>query len=377
MHAHGRGCIIRWDGYAAQVSLIDFAEKETSFPPAPADDAAAAAASLRALYPVITPGDAALLAGYVTAVLKLKTELQAAVLVDRAVGVEIGRTVADVYGTSAVVLRFALTCPQPVLAVCGVRGLAESVAVLCPDKKVLTVDGGPRNEDDLPSAAEVLGLQAKYPDVPVFIEVGAPAALKAVAGVITVSEAEAHAAVSEHPATTFMYLPDRNVARSLAELTGKTAVTWNFAPPVRDRFTSEQVQALRALHPDGFVLAHAGCNAEVIALSDALSFAPSLYGLPEGRPVIVIDDGAPVEALHASDSRTVLPAERYRCRNSSRITLTLLHRALQQMQPTVLPEELLPALAASHAGLLIAAPEPEAEPVAKPTRRRRAPRSAS
>jgi len=96
--------------------------------------------------------------------------------------------IADFVGDSLAMARFAAGCPARVIVVCGVRFMAETVKLLCPDKRVLlpNLQAGCSLADSL-DAAYARALREAHPGIPLVAYVNTPAAVKAEADICCTS----------------------------------------------------------------------------------------------------------------------------------------------------------------------------------------------
>ncbi|MGC8735880.1 MAG: quinolinate synthase NadA, partial [Dissulfurimicrobium sp.] len=87
---------------------------------------------------------------------------------------------ADITGDSLALSIEASKTNADIILFCGVHFMAETAAIVCPDKKVLlpVIDAGCAMADML-TAAELRDFKKQYPDVPVVTYVNSTAEVKA------------------------------------------------------------------------------------------------------------------------------------------------------------------------------------------------------
>lgn len=176
---------------------------------------------------------------------------------------------ADMCGDSLELSIRAADTDAAIIVFCGVHFMAETAAILSPDKTVLI----PRPDAGCPMAdmitPEALAARLEtLPPLPVVTYVNSSAAVKALSSICCTS-ANAVKVVRSLPEAELLMTPDRNLARNTAAHTDKTIHLWEGCCPIHDRLTPADVEAARSAHPKALFLAHPECRPEVIAMADA------------------------------------------------------------------------------------------------------------
>ena len=168
--------------------------------------------------------------------------------------------VADLVGDSLELSMAAAKTDAEVIVFCGVHFMAETAAILCPDKTVLL----PRTDLGccLAESVKVDQLKARkeeLPGVPVVTYVNSTAAVKAESDICCTS-ANAVRVVNSLTASRVLMVPDQNLALYVARHTPKSVeiITWEGWCNVHDGLSPEDVQACREAHPQAVFLAHPG-----------------------------------------------------------------------------------------------------------------------
>lgn len=177
---------------------------------------------------------------------------------------------ADMCGDSLELSIRAARTDADIIVFCGVHFMAETAAILSPDKTVLL----PNPEAGCPMADMITpeALQRKLAEIgtlPVVTYVNSPASVKALSTICCTS-ANAPQVVESLDADELLMAPDRNLARYTASLTDKKIHYWEGYCPFHDRLTSAEIQAARDAHPKAVVMAHPECRPEVLALADVV-----------------------------------------------------------------------------------------------------------
>jgi len=177
--------------------------------------------------------------------------------------------IADFTGDSLALSKIALNTEAKVILFCGVSFMAETAAILNPDKVVLLPDKSARCP--LASMATVKRLRAKkkeYPDAAVVSYVNSSAAIKAESDICCTS-ANAADIVSSLKEEKILFLPDKNLGRFVASKTDKKIILWNgFCYVHHCNIQPEDIIWTREKHPKAEVIVHPECQPEVTNLAD-------------------------------------------------------------------------------------------------------------
>lgn len=177
--------------------------------------------------------------------------------------------IADFVGDSFGLAQQAAKAANSTVMMCGVRFMAETVKILCPEKKVLL----PEADAGCPMAEQLdketlLQLKAKYPGHAVAAYINTTAELKTLCDVCVTSSSAAKI-IKKMPEDKILFIPDRNLGGYIAaQCPEKTIVTVHGCCPTHAMFTAKDVDRARAAHPNALFLVHPECAAEVVAKAD-------------------------------------------------------------------------------------------------------------
>src|SRR5512133_142592 len=162
----------------------------------------------------------------VDAIRRLAAERDALILAHNYQRDEI-QEVADITGDSLGLSQEAARTERSVIVFCGVHFMAESAAILAPDKLVLI----PRPDAGCPMAdmvdpAGLRAMKAQHPGAPVVTYVNSTAAVKAESDICCTS-ANAVRVVNSLAEPEVILIPDRNLRRYIAERTNKICHIWD------------------------------------------------------------------------------------------------------------------------------------------------------
>ena len=199
---------------------------------------------------------------------RLKKEKNAVVLAHYYTVADI-QEVADFIGDSLALAQVAEGLDAPVVVMCGVHFMGETVKILCPEKKVLVPDlnAGCSLADSCP-APELEKFIAEHPGHTVVSYVNTSAAVKALTDVV-VTSGNALKIVNALPADEkIIFGPDRNLGNYINSLTGRDMVLWDGACHVHEKFSLDKILELKNIYPEAKVLVHPECPAPIRIVAD-------------------------------------------------------------------------------------------------------------
>jgi quinolinate synthase len=198
--------------------------------------------------------------------------------------------VADFVGDS---LELALMASKvkdaDVICFCGVHFMAETAKIVNPSRTVLlpNLAAGCQLADSAPAEdlrRRIEELKRDYPDLAVVSYVNTSAAVKALSDVI-VTSANAAKVVRTLPNKNILFVPDRNLARYVAEqLPEKNVIPWEGFCYVHQQITPDEVRRVRETNPDIEILVHPECRADVAKLADAVLSTSGMVKWAKERP---------------------------------------------------------------------------------------------
>ncbi|WP_394694099.1 quinolinate synthase NadA [Hyphobacterium sp.] len=229
---------------------------------------------------VILPEEWPAHAPLIAAINRLKKERGAIILAHNYMTPEIFSCVGDLSGDSLALARMAADVEEDIIVQAGVHFMAETAKIMCPDKTVLIPDmrAGCSLAESI-TGEDVAAIKAKYPHLPIVTYVNTSAAVKAEADVCCTSGNAVQVvewAAKEWNTDTVILIPDEFLAKNVAANTDIRILTWKGACEVHERFTAEDVEALREGHPGVVVLTHPESPSDVVAAAD---YAGSTAGM--------------------------------------------------------------------------------------------------
>jgi quinolinate synthase len=241
--------------------------------------------------------------------------------------------IADHTGDSLELARVAAKNDADMIVFCGVYFMAESASILSPEKKVIIPDpeaGCPMA--DMVRPEDVMELRARHPDARVVTYINSSAAVKACSDVVCTSS-NARTIVERIDADTIIFLPDKNLASYVQRFTKKTIIPGKGFCPTHERFTPEDLVAVKRMHPDALVMVHPECRPEVVDMADEVLSTGQMVEFAVRTDVKKIIVGTETGLIHKL--RSVAPgvefipaAGSFICTNMKKINLDVLHTSL-------------------------------------------------
>ena len=206
---------------------------------------------------------------------------------------------ADFTGDSLELARKATDIQAEVIVFCGVFFMAETAAILNPDKTVLL----PAADAGCPMADMITGdqlrdLKAKHPGAKVLCYVNSTAEIKAESDCCVTSSNAVAVAKTFPPEQEIIFVPDRHLGSYTAEKLGRTFILWPGFCPTHARMNERQIQAARAAHPGALVLVHPECPKPVRDAADAVLSTGGMCRYVLGRPESAFIIGTETGILH-------------------------------------------------------------------------------
>lgn len=285
---------------------------------------------------------------FVEKILKLKKERNAIILAHTYQSPEIYHLIADIIGDSLTLAKEARGVSADIIVMCGVKFMAETAKIFNPDKTVLIPDlrAGCSLANSI-TREDVINLKQKYPGVPVVSYVNTNADVKAETDICCTS-ANAVQVVESLSSDEVIFLPDKYLGKWVQTQTKKHLILWDGSCEVHERFTAQDIQILKAAHPDIFVLVHPECPPDVIEEADFVgSTTAMIRKVNDGTltKVALITECTMADNVLAGNSSLNVIRPCNLCPHMKRINLSNVLESLQKNQFEItIPEDIrLPA----------------------------------
>jgi quinolinate synthase len=253
--------------------------------------------------------------------------------------------IADFVGDSLELARQCTQADAETIVFCGVHFMAETAAILNPERTVLLTEGSAGCPmADMIDVTELQKWQQRYSGVPVVSYVNSTAEIKA-ESYICCTSANGLQVVESVPGDEILFVPDQNLGHFISTQTKKKVILYPGFCYVHHRLKPEQVRLARKLHPEASLIVHPECQPEVIALADAaLSTSQMLRHVkasPHNSFIIGTEEGILHRMRQENPDKTFhLLANGQVCRDMKKTTLDTLLVTMESIQNIItVPEE--------------------------------------
>lgn len=253
--------------------------------------------------------------------------------------------VADFVGDSLELSRQAAATDAREIAFCGVHFMAETAAILCPDKRVLLPDLAAGCSLAATIDAEQLrAWKAEHPGAVVVAYVNTTAEVKAESDICCTSSNAAEVVRSIPEDREILFLPDMFLGAHVERVTGRKLTIWMGECHVHAGIGSLELKELVAENPDAELLIHPECGCASAAL-----YLASSGELPSDRTHIMSTGGMIRHGREADGGRFIVATEtgilhRLRKDNPTAEFLAANEAAVCQYMKTITPAKLLHSL---------------------------------
>jgi len=254
--------------------------------------------------------------------------------------------IADFMGDSLGLSQNAAETDADVIVFCGVRFMAETASIICPDKTVLLPDinaGCPMA--DMITAERLKERKGELPGATVVCYVNSSAEVKAESDICCTS-ANAVKVVESLDAREILFVPDQYLGHYVSTQTDKKIILWPGFCPTHLRIQPEHITRSRHEYPQARVVVHPECRPEVIALADEVLSTGGMCRYAKRKDFSTMIVGTEIGIIHRlrkeNPDKIFIPAsEQAICPRMKLITLENILWALEEMAPEVkVPEEI-------------------------------------
>lgn len=278
-------------------------------------------------------------------ILELKKGKNAVILVHNYQRPEV-QDIGDFVGDSLELSQKAAATDADVIVFCGVHFMAETAAILSPQKIVLLPDarsGCPMA--DMITAEQLRQKKKELPNATVVTYINSSAEVKAESDYCCTS-ANGVKVVQSLDSEDILFVPDQYLGDFIARKTGKKMALWPGYCPTHVKILAEDIVRRKQEHPRAHVVVHPECRPDVIDLADEALSTSGIIRYAARDDVSELIVGTEVEILHRlrkeNPGKTFIAAsEKAVCPNMKRITLDKVVNSLETMNPRVeVPEKI-------------------------------------
>lgn len=288
---------------------------------------------------------------------QLKRERNAVILAHNYQYGEI-QDIADYVGDSLGLSQVAARTDADVIVFCGVHFMAETAAILSPDKTVLLPDlnAGCSLADSI-TAEQLRAWKAEHPGAVVVSYVNTTAEVKAETDYCCTSGNALRVIQAIPEDQEILFLPDMFLGTYLREQTGRNIQVWAGECHVHSGIRPSMVALQRAQHPEAEFLIHPECgcvsstmhylargsiSAENTHILSTEGMIQHVEKSPQTQFIVATEIGVLHRMRKANPEKTFLPVdERIACRYMKMTTLDKIERSLRDMvHPITVPPEI-------------------------------------
>jgi quinolinate synthase len=278
-------------------------------------------------------------------IFRLKEDRHAIILAHNYQPAEV-QDIADLTGDSLELSRAAASMDGDIIVFCGVDFMAETAAIISPEKTVLL----PAPEAccpmaDMITADELKLLKIRHPGAAVVCYVNTTAEVKAESDICCTSS-NAVKVVNSLKEDRILFVPDRNLGLYTQRFTKKEILPWEGFCSVHDQITPDDVRKAHDLHPGAIILVHPECRPEVIDLADHVASTSGIIrqvcNSSEKEFIIGTEVGILHRLIRECPTKQCYPLSPAAiCRNMKKTDLNKIRNALISLQPRItVPEEI-------------------------------------
>lgn len=246
--------------------------------------------------------------------------------------------IADFVGDSLQLSRRGAAAKADVIVFCGVMFMAETAAILSPEKTVLLPEkqaGCPMA--DMINAEQLQKLKDENPGSLVVCYVNSTAEVKALSDYCCTSSNAVEVVNSIETGREIIFVPDRHLGQFVNERCNREIILWPGYCTTHVRITEGDIEKARIAHPQAIVLAHPECNTEVKQCSDELLSTGQMLKFVQkncaGEFIIATETGIIHTMEKQNPDKAFYPATaRAICPNMKQITLEKVLWSLEDMQ---------------------------------------------
>ncbi len=268
---------------------------------------------------------------------KLKLERNAVILAHNYQPGEI-QDLADFTGDSLGLSIKAAETDAEVIVFCGVHFMAETAAILSPEKTVLLPEkhaGCPMA--DMITAEQLRELKSKHPDALVICYVNTSAEVKAESDYCCTSANVIEVVNSLPEDKKIIFVPDKYLGQYAADRTGRDFVFWQGYCSTHVLITADDIENAKAKYPDAVVIAHPECTEPVKGLSDQLLSTGQMLNFAresDAKQFIIATETGIIHTLKKQnpDKEFIAATKRAVCPNMKKITPEKILWSLEDMK---------------------------------------------
>jgi len=261
--------------------------------------------------------------------------------------------VGDIIGDSLELARKATEVKEQIIVFCGVHFMAETAAILNPQRTVLlpTPNAGCKMADMVDDKG-LRVLKAKHPDATVVCYVNSTAEVKAECDLCCTSANAGKIISSIPPNEEIIFVPDQFLGANIERQVNRKMIRWDGYCPVHRIIDVKDVARIRRSFPNAEIWAHPECTTQVADEVDFLLSTGQMVKRAHETTATIVAVATEVGMLYRlrkerPDITFVPVTEQAVCVDMKLTTLEDVAAALENMTPIVTVKESIRARAAA------------------------------
>jgi len=255
--------------------------------------------------------------------------------------------IADFTGDSLFLSQQAALTDAKVIVFCGVHFMAETAAMLSPEKIILLPEakaGCPMA--DMAPAEEVRNKIKDLPGIVVLSYVNSSAIVKSLSDYCCTSSNAVQVAKAIPAEKEILFLPDKNLADFTIKNSKRKIIPWPGFCPVHHLLTLDDIIKVKKLHPQALLLVHPECRPEICNLADYIGSTRGIINFASNNPateyIIATELGILYPLKKNNPQKNFFPAsENMVCQNMKLNTLEKILYSLKNLEPQItVPDEI-------------------------------------
>ncbi len=245
--------------------------------------------------------------------------------------------IADIVGDSYALARDVTRAKEKIVVFCGVKFMAESAAMLNPEKTVLLpVEEAGCPLADMVTVEKLRKKREEYPEAAVVCYVNSTAAVKAESDICCTSS-NAVQVVRSLKEEKIIFVPDKNLGRYVREnVPEKELILWDGYCVVHMRLTREEVVQAKKLYPKAEFIAHPECRKEVLReatyIGSTAGMLKYVTECPQKEFIVGTELGIIYRMKSGNPEKNFyVPTDQFICANMKLTTLGWVARSLEKM----------------------------------------------
>lgn len=204
--------------------------------------------------------------------------------------------IADFVGDSLGLSRQAASTEAEIIVFCGVHFMAETAAIIAPDKKVLIPDleAGCSLADSI-TKEQLVSLKNEYPDAIVVAYINTTAEIKTLSDYCVTSSNAVNVVNAIDKDKKIIFLPDRFLGAYVKKVTGRDMIIFEGSCHVHQKIGNIEFDKAEEIFPNAEFLVHPECGCSSSCMLKSLNH-------PESTKIKVLSTEGMVNYIPKTDS---------------------------------------------------------------------------